>query len=106
MVAMAAIENAPLATPRNTTLAFSGQTIASAELQRPTVASADTKQPPTIQACTEPRRPPTQREPAPATSSMPISTPMWCQPDNCVVWPGEKPCTAPAKGSKIRSWAL
>ena len=94
MVAMAAIENAPLATPKKITLALMGQGIAKmavAERDKPTVARADSKQPPHIQTCREPRRPATQRELATATDSMPTKTPMWCHPESCVVWPGDMP---------------
>ena len=79
MVAIAAMEKAPLATPRKTTLALSGHwndSISMADADNPTVASAEKIQPPSIQACTEPSRPATQRELAPATHSMPINTPM------------------------------
>ena len=79
MVAMAAMEKAPLAMPKKITLAFSGHTksiVAKAEDDKPTVATAENKQPPTIQACTEPNRPPIHRELAPATDNMPMSTPM------------------------------
>ena len=50
MVAMAAIEKAPLATPSKTTLALSGHVCDKAEPNKPTVAKDDAKQPPTIHA--------------------------------------------------------
>ncbi len=108
---MAAIENAPLATPRTKTLARSGQYAVTAlppkpANARPASAMHEATQPHTVHTRSEPKPTPNKRRPANAASSMPASMPPCCTPESCVDSPGVKPNITPANGSRIRSCAL
>ena len=86
---MAAIANAPLATPSAKTLALNGQpgpTMPAAT--SPSKASAEARQPPTAQVRRLPKGRPAKRPPAAAASSMPASAPPCCTPESEVDWPG------------------
>jgi hypothetical protein len=69
---MAAIENAPLATPSRKTLARSGQAGPPAGQHQAAMASAEARQPPTVQAA--------QRAEAAPASAGPASAPAACRP--------------------------
>ena len=104
---IAAIENAPLATPSRNTVALNGHTPSdNAAMTKPARAIAEAMQPPTVQTRNDARRladarsdstrrpvrraiqRPSKPLPATATSTMPNSTPPCCTPDNWVDSPG------------------